>query len=184
MIDEDGNATNSRWELAILKYDYPHELLYLACEDRAGLALSCYGYCNGDIVGGCQCEPLEIDSEEAAKKLQESDPFLFDAALDCIYIDDYNEWDWWRDRHGLTPPCMERGNIEDVELTHAFFLTRKSAERHIQRYYHNSGTRCSGATSIWHNPDLQRLVVLLACLDLNESTLVIDENRLTRLAEN
>ena len=185
LIDEDGKATDPYEELARLKDEYPHEILYLAENSKAGLSCDCLGYCVSEANSYCQCDPLGIDSEEAAKKLQENDPELFENALNGIYIDDYNQWDWWRAKHNLTPQCMERGDIEDVELTHAFFLTRKSAERHIQRYYHDDGkTHCSGASNIWHNPDLQRLVVFMACLDLDKSELVVDENRLTRLAEN
>lgn len=185
LIDEDGNATDPAEEFEQLKKEYPHEILYLACNCEAGLNLDCpMGGRHGES-SYCDCDFLELESVEEAKRLQDSSPDFFRDWLDLVLVEDWAEWEWWRSKHDLTPPCMERGDVEDFELTHAFFLTRKSAERHIQRYYHDNGkTWCSGAASIWHNPDLQRLVVFVACLNLDESTLVIDENRLTRLAEN
>lgn len=183
LIDEDGNATDPIEEFDQLIKEYPHEILYLASNNEYGLAMDCSAGGHGES-SYCDCDPLELESVEEAKRLEARDPDFFRDCLRLVLVEDWSEWERWRWEHGLTPPCMVRGDVEDFELTHAFFLTRKSAERHIKRYYPNSKTRCSGANYIWHNPDLQRLVVFMACLDLDKSTLVIDENRLTRLAEN
>lgn len=184
LIDEDGNTTDPIEEFNQLIKEYPHEILYLASNGEYGLSMECLMSRHREMTD-CGCNYPRLESIEEAKRLEAHSPESFRNGLDLVFVKDWLEWDWWRARHGLIPPCMERGDIEDVELTHAFFLTRKSAERHIQRYYHDDGkTRCSGANNIWHNPDLQRLVVFMACLDLDKSTLVIDENRLTRLAEN
>lgn len=184
LIDEYGKATDPIEEFCQLIKEYPHEILYLASNGMYGLDMDHSVVGHGEAAY-CNCACPILRSVEEAKRLEEAAPDFFRNGLDLVFVADWLEWNWWRAKHNLTPPCMERGDIVDVELTHAFFLTRKSAERHIERYYHDDGkTWCSGASSIWHNPDLQRLVVFLACLDLDKSTLVIDENRLTRLAEN
>lgn len=76
--------------------------------------------------------------------------------------------------------------FRDIELMHGqsvetlmenmVFLVKKHAEDEVRRRYSNTRGVSVEEQVCWHSPDAENVIRLLACLDLEKSTLVLKED--------
>ncbi|MDK8350351.1 hypothetical protein QP786_00020 [Gleimia europaea] len=150
-------------------------LIYHATKCDNGLSLDC------DMPHGehyCDCDTPEFANIDDVIALHENQRKEFHNLYKQISVDDDEEFYKWV---GKTDAQYVADTLDYTWETDgsAVFLTRKSGERYQDRHPRPDSRIYAGY--VWHNPDLYNAIALLAALDLEKSTLVFDENRLTQL---
>lgn len=151
------------------------EFLYHATNCVNGLSLDC-AEPHGEHY--CECDTPEFADKDDVIALHENQPEEFHYLCKQIIVDDDEEFCKWVEK---TDAQYEADTLEYTWETddRAVFLTRKSGARYQER--HPRPNSRIYADWVWHNPDLYNAIALLAALDLEKSTLMFDEDRLTQL---
>lgn len=174
-IENDRVITGEKYLEDVNSVERMAELIYHATNCDKGLALDCPGP-HGEHY--CECDTPEFSDKYDVLALHENQPEEFHNLYQQITVDSYEEFCKWVEK---TDAQYVADTLEYTWATddRVVFLTRKSGERYQDRHPRPDSRIYAGY--VWHNPDLYNAIALLAALDLEKSTLVFDENRLTQL---
>lgn len=169
----------------IAEFD-PVHTLYDTTLEKTGLMIDAHKPCYGEY---CDCDPVEFESIDDVKNLAQNHPGEFDDLISHLCLEDDPCATYPEQLEKLKNYAQEqRINVGiDIIPVHTvqryredqFFLTRKSCERHIKKHAHKyyGHNHRAYAEYPYRNDEYMRLVALLASIDLEKSTIVIDKTR-------
>ncbi|QPK81134.1 hypothetical protein G7Y41_08855 [Schaalia sp. ZJ405] len=180
-IDDCDEYTPDKFIQLLAEHD-PVDLIYKTSCDETGLNMGLPCSC-GEY---CQCDPIEFDSLDDTQRFADNQPHEFNQLKKSLYLEksvlgeykSLTELRSYARDNGIDASLIPVRNTQRYR-EEQFFLTRKSCERHLTKHGHKyEGTgHHAYAQYPYRNDEYMRLIAFLASIDLDKSTIIIDQDR-------